>query len=88
MTTKKLTIKELVTEGCCPFCGAEGVEYGDWESDEGEVYQEGSCSECEKTWQEVYLLKFIFVKPTEDSNTWYSVDVGVLSKIDKEEKPA
>ena len=40
----------------CLYCGAERIEGGSVEVNNGEVFQEMRCLACEATWQDVYML--------------------------------
>ena len=40
----------------CPYCGAESLEGGFIEVDAGKASQEMVCTECNRSWQDVYQL--------------------------------
>ena len=40
----------------CPFCSGESLQGGFIHVDDGRAFQQVSCLECERTWQDVYRL--------------------------------
>lgn len=65
------TVRRHVAEGAsvCPFCrSSDHAVYFDLEPDEeGEVTQIGSCTQCKKSWQDIFTLtdmkELAYVRP-------------------------
>jgi hypothetical protein len=46
----------------CPFCGADSIQGGFIQIENGRAFQEMGCPECEGTWQDVYKLVDVIPK--------------------------
>ena len=56
-TGDKFNEKEI-SQGNCPCCGSEELEYGSMEVEGTQVSYEWTCMHCEATGYEVYNLDF------------------------------
>jgi hypothetical protein len=44
----------LPSDSKCPVCGSEDVSFDNLNVDDGHVYQDGDCIECDASWSNVY----------------------------------
>ena len=52
------TKKHYITQGHCPKCGSEDINYGSSETSGESIYYEGDCNDCGSDFHEWYDLKF------------------------------
>ena len=52
------TKKHYITQGHCPKCGSDDINYGISETSGESIYYEGDCNDCGSDFHEWYDLKF------------------------------
>lgn len=58
MVEKLLSYKENIENGKCPYCGSNGtIDYSYIEIDYHNAIQRATCTDCEKSWREIYDFK-------------------------------
>lgn len=58
---KSEDLKEKVLEdpNTCPFCGSVLISFPDYSTSPGKRVWTGICSQCRKSWEEVYILNSV-----------------------------
>jgi transposase-like protein len=57
MLTEEQRIKYLIDrKDRCPYCGSSDLDGGDFRYEESTIMQRINCTDCKKSWQDVYKL--------------------------------
>ena len=58
---KKIKLVKGANPGKCPYCGSTNIEYCDTNFEDGFLYHEFICNDCNKVSEEWYKLEFVEV---------------------------
>ena len=79
-----------VTQGHCPKCGSDDINYGLSEVQDESIFYESDCNECESKFHEHYTLKFSGMSLFLEQNEVKEMDAGdtILNDRKQQEEKA
>lgn len=58
---KQYKVQEYISSGgtICPYCGGEELQGSSVEIENGKAFQQIRCQDCDRTWEDMYILSNI-----------------------------